>query len=112
MADDIHHIGYLDKFARLPSSTPRNRPHILDLTTLKEHDGNVVTDIMLQDAVVTTLHQISAETLTNFLDATSPFRIVFKCKGENMDDSLVIMRNDDQVIVSELTPRKEGHGLI
>jgi hypothetical protein len=83
--DDIHHIEYLDNFAGLPSATPRNHPHILDLTTFK--------------------------TLMNFLDATSPFRIVFKFKSNHIDDSLVVMRKDDQVVVSQLTSRGEHHGL-
>jgi hypothetical protein len=111
MADNIHHIGYLDNFARLPSAAPRNHAHILDLTTFKKHDGDVVTDIMLQDALVTMLHQISAQTLTNFLDATSPFRIIFKFKVHQIEDRLVVMRKDDQVLVSQLTSRVEYYGL-
>jgi hypothetical protein len=109
--DDIHHIEYLDNFAGPPSSKSRNHPHILDVTTFKEHDGYLVTDIMLQDAIVTMLYQISAQTLTNFLDATSPSRIVFKYKSAKIDDRLVVMRKDAQVIVSELTSRREDDGL-
>jgi hypothetical protein len=109
--DDTHHVGYLNIFARLSSTTPCNYAHILDLNTFEENDGEVVTDIILQDAIVTMLHQVSADTLTKFLDATTTFRIVLKVKSKHIDDSLIIMRKDSQVLVSEPTSLRRPLGL-
>jgi hypothetical protein len=98
--NEVYRIQYDDSFAELPSTAPRNHPHILDLSTYREHDGIVSTDIQLQDAIATVLHKISDTTLSDFLDFTKAFRIVFENKSEPRGNRVFIMRKDNEVLVS------------
>jgi hypothetical protein len=98
--NQVYHIQYDDSFAELPSTAPRNHPHILDLSTYRDNDGTVSTDIQLQDAIVTVLHKISDTTLSDFLNFTKAFRIVFENKSEPRGNRVFIMRKDNEVLVS------------
>ncbi|KAF1921127.1 hypothetical protein BDU57DRAFT_488548 [Ampelomyces quisqualis] len=88
-------ISYTDSYARLPSRGPSTHAHIIDVG---DYNANGVTGLLrLQDAAVTTLHNMSAEILETFLSPTiNTFKAVFGKK----DLQLVIWRKGLEVLVS------------
>jgi hypothetical protein len=96
----MHRIQFVDSVAELPSTAPPDNPHIIDLTTLKENDGDVITDIKLQDAIVTTLHQVSNATLDKFLNSKEAVRVEFAVKSTPDDNCIILMREGNKVLVS------------
>jgi hypothetical protein len=93
---DTSQISYTDDFETLPSSGPNSHAHIIDLgeyaTSMKE-DGA----LKLQDAVVTTLFNVSPATLKSFVSPTvNTFKAVFGKK----DVQMVIWRKGLEVFVS------------
>jgi hypothetical protein len=92
---------FVDTVVALPSTAPRNHAHLIDLTI----ETTVPRNIMLQDAVVTLLHQTTTMALEMFLTATKAFHAGYIPKSENTDDCLAIMRRGDKVLVS--CPRSE-----
>jgi len=93
---DSSTLSYTDDFETLPSSGPTSHAHILDLdeyAAFMKEDGA----LKLQDAVVTALFNISAETLKAFVSPTvNTFKVVFGKK----DVQLVIWRKGLEVFVS------------
>jgi hypothetical protein len=93
---DSSSLSYTDDFKTLPSSGPTSHAHILDLgeyaATMKEEGA-----LKLQDAVVTTLFNISPATLKAFVNPTvNTFKAVFGSKNVQ----LVIWRKGLEVFVS------------
>jgi hypothetical protein len=93
-------ISYTDDFETLPSSGPTSHAHILDLgeyaASMKEEGA-----LKLQDAIVTTLYNVSPETLKSFVSPTvNTFKAVFGKK----DTQLVIWRKGLEVFVSHPIP--------
>jgi hypothetical protein len=72
-------VSYTDSYASLLSNGPTNHAHIIDLgyySDLAKNDG--MLNCKLQDAAVTTLYNISPETLKTFLIPTiNTFKAVF-----------------------------------
>jgi hypothetical protein len=78
---DSSSLSYTDEFETLPSSGPTSHAHILDLgeyaATMKEEGA-----LKLQDAVVTTLFNISPNTLKTFVNPTvHTFKAIFGSKN-------------------------------
>jgi hypothetical protein len=96
----MHHIKFVNSVTELPSTAPPDHPHIIDLTTFKENDGDVITDIKLQDAIVTTLHQVSNATLDKFLNSKEAVRIEFAVISTPGYNCVVVMREGSKVLVS------------
>ncbi|KAI4619664.1 hypothetical protein J4E83_005519 [Alternaria metachromatica] len=92
---DSSTLSYTDDFETLPSSGPTSHAHILDLdeyAAFMKEDGA----LKLQDAVVTALFNISAETLKAFVSPTvNTFKVVFGKK----DVQLVIWRKGLEVFI-------------
>jgi hypothetical protein len=93
---DSSSLSYTDEFETLPSSGPTSHAHILDLdeyaATMKEEGA-----LKLQDAVVTTLFNISPNTLKTFVNPTvHTFKAIFGSKNVQ----LVIWRKGLEVFVS------------
>jgi hypothetical protein len=89
-------LSYTDDFETLPSSGPTSHAHIIDLeeyaTSMKEEGI-----LKLQDAIVTTLFNLSLTTLRSFVNPTvNAFKAVFGTK----DVQLVIWRKGLEVFVS------------
>lgn len=97
-------ISYTDSYASLPSNGPANHAHIIDLgnyVELAKDNLDGMLDCKLQDAAVTTLYNISPETLETFLSPTiNTFKAVFGKK----DIQLVIWRKGLEVLVSPHFP--------
>jgi hypothetical protein len=93
---DTSQISYIDDFETLPSNGPASHAHIIDLgeyaASMKE-DGA----LKLQDAVVTTLFNVSPATLKSFV---SPTVNTFKAVFDKKDVQLVIWRKGLEVLVS------------
>jgi hypothetical protein len=88
-------LSYTDDFETLPPSGPTSHAHIIDLgeyaTSMKE-EGT----LKLQDAIVTTLFNVSLATLRSFVNPTvNTFKAVFGTK----DVQLVIWRKGHEVFV-------------
>jgi hypothetical protein len=93
---DSSNCSYTDDFETLPSSGPTSHAHIIDLgeyaTSMKEEGA-----LQLQDAIVTTLFNVSQATLRSFVSPTvNNFKAVFGTK----DVQLVIWRKGLEVFVS------------
>ena len=89
-------LSYTDDFETLPSSGPTSHAHIIDLgeypTYMKEE-----RTLKLQDAIVTTLINVSLATLRSFVDPTiNAFKAAFSTK----DVQLIIWRKGLEVFVS------------
>ncbi|KNG49414.1 hypothetical protein DDE82_002584 [Stemphylium lycopersici] len=90
---DSSSLSYTDDFATLPSSGATSHAHILDLSERVSLKGDA---LKLQDAIVTTLFQLSPDTLKSFLGPTvNTFKAVFGKK----DVQLVIWRKGLEVFV-------------
>jgi hypothetical protein len=90
-------ISYTNDYKTLPASGQDSHAHIIDLN---EYEDIVKEDgmIKLQDAIVTTLYNVSPETLVSFLSPTiNTFKAVFGKK----DVQLVIWRKGLEVFVSD-----------
>lgn len=93
---DSSTLSYTDDFETLPSRGPSSHAHILDLA---EYAASMKEDatLKLQDAVVTTLYNISPATLKSFVNPTvNTFKAVFGKK----DFQLVVWRKGLEVFVS------------
>lgn len=90
------HVSYTNDYETLPSSGPATHAHIVDLG---DYIGRCKENgmIKLQDAIVTTLYNISADTLKSFL---SPTVHTFKAVFGKKDIQLVIWRKGLEVLVS------------
>ena len=93
---DSSTLSYTNDFETLPSSGPTSHAHIIDLreyaTSMKE-EGT----LKLQDAIATTLFNVSLATLRSFVNPTvNAFKAVFGTK----DVQLVIWRKGLEVFVS------------
>ncbi|KAF1947678.1 hypothetical protein EJ02DRAFT_439891 [Clathrospora elynae] len=92
---NISQISYTDDFESLPSSGSPSHAHIVDLgeykVCVKEKGG-----FKLQDAVVTTLFNVSPETLKSFV---SPTANTFKAVLGKRNTQLVIWRKGIEVFV-------------
>jgi hypothetical protein len=93
---DTSQVSYTDDFETLPSSGASTHAHIINLgeyaVSMKEEGA-----LKLQDAVVTTLFNVSPETLRSFVSPTvNTFKAVFGKK----DVQLVIWRKGLEVFVS------------
>jgi hypothetical protein len=93
---DTSSIFFKDDYATLPSTGHLSHAHIVDLeegVDLAKDDGM----FKLQDAVVTTLFNVSPDTLRSFLSPTvNAFKAIFGKK----DTQLVIWRKGLEVFVS------------
>jgi hypothetical protein len=93
---DTSQVSYTDDFETLPSSGPASHAHIIDISEYADcmkHEGA----LKLQDAVVTTLFNISPDTLKSFV---SPTVNTFKAVLGKKDVQLVIWRKGLEVFVS------------
>jgi hypothetical protein len=66
---DSSHLSYTNDYENLPSNGPRSHAHIVDLGEY----ADVVKDkdmVKLQDAIVTTLYNVSPDMLEYFLNPT------------------------------------------
>jgi hypothetical protein len=95
-SSDSSQVSYTDDFETMPSNGPASHAHIIDLgeyaTVVKEEGA-----LKLQDAVVTTLFNVSPATLKSFVRPTvNTFKAVFGKK----DVQLVIWRKGLEVFVS------------
>jgi hypothetical protein len=93
---DSSQMSYTDDYESLPSNGPGSHAHIVDLceyADLAKEFGMV----KLQDAVVTTLYNISPKTLKSFL---SPTVNTFKAVLGKKDVQLVVWRKGLEVFVS------------
>jgi hypothetical protein len=87
---------YTDDYESLPSNGPDSHAHIVDLIEYADLVKEVGT-VKLQDAVVTTLHNVSPTTLRAFLSPTvNTFRAILGKK----DVQLVVWRKGLEVFVS------------
>ncbi|RYO01359.1 hypothetical protein AA0120_g214 [Alternaria tenuissima] len=99
--DRTYPIQFTDSVAALPPTAPRNHAHMINLAIKK-----IPKNIMLQDAVVTLLHQMSSMALDMFLANTKAFHVGYIPKSNNSDDCLVIMRRGDKVLVGQYSKHK------
>jgi len=97
---EIHKIEFVDSCPVLPSTAPRNCPHIIDLGSHRITEGDFVTDIQIQDAVVTVLNAVSSDTLLDFLASTGTFRIEFEPKVEPRGARVIFVKKGNHVLVS------------
>lgn len=89
-------LSYTDDFETLPSSGPTSHAHIIDL---REYATSMKVEgiLKLQDAIATTLFNVSLATLRSFVNPTvNAFKAVFGTK----DVQLVIWRKGLEVFVS------------
>ncbi|KAH8732344.1 hypothetical protein GQ44DRAFT_602345 [Phaeosphaeriaceae sp. PMI808] len=86
---------FVDEYATLPASGPTDHAHIINLN---EYSYITKDDelVKLQDAIVTTLYNVSPGTLKSFL---SPTVNTFKCVFGKKDMQLVIWRKGLEVFV-------------
>ncbi|KAH7400759.1 hypothetical protein DE146DRAFT_717593 [Phaeosphaeria sp. MPI-PUGE-AT-0046c] len=92
---DSSQISYIDDYENLPSTGRAMHAHVVDLGEYKEH-GKEKAMLKLQDAIVTTLYNISPDVLKSFLSPTvNTFKAVFGKK----DVQLVIWRKGVEVLV-------------
>jgi hypothetical protein len=97
-----HRVQFANTYPALAASTSAKHPHIIDLASYTPPDGDQRTNMKLQDAVVTMLHQISTDVLANFSDAGKPtFKLIQKFKNPGNTDELVIAKKGSKVIVSQ-----------
>jgi hypothetical protein len=95
-----HTVQFTNDHAALPSTAPANHPHLIDLATYTPPEGDQRTNMKLQDAVVTMLHQISTIVLDDFLDPNKPsFKLIQSFKNKSETDKLVITKKDNKVMV-------------
>ncbi|KAF2133173.1 hypothetical protein P153DRAFT_412782 [Dothidotthia symphoricarpi CBS 119687] len=100
MAQTVN-VQYVNDFAALPSTAPPDHAHVVDIATFRPSDGNVKSNVKLQDAVVTMLYQISPDTLSKFLNSgTRSFRLVNQ-SAHNIAEKLVIIKKGNEVLASE-----------
>ncbi|CAN9085934.1 unnamed protein product [Alternaria alternata] len=95
-------LSYTDDFETLPSSGPTSHAHIIDLeeyaTSMKEEET-----LKLQDAIVTTLFNVSLAILRSFVNPTvNAFKAVFGTK----DVQLVIWRKGLEVFIGTFEHHK------
>ncbi|RYN68852.1 hypothetical protein AA0118_g1040 [Alternaria tenuissima] len=95
-------LSYTDDFETLPSSGPTSHAHIIDLeeyaTSMKEEET-----LKLQDAIVTTLFNVSLATLRSFVNPTvNAFKAVFGTK----DVPFVIWRKGLEVLIGTFEHHK------
>lgn len=96
---DSSQVSFVDEYESLPSNSPTRHAHVIDLggyADLVKDNGM----LQLQDAVATTLYNVSPETLKSFLSPTvNTIKAVFGKK----DVQLVIWRKGLEVFVSSCT---------
>jgi hypothetical protein len=100
---DSSQVSFINEYESLPSNGPRNHAHVIDLgeyADLVKDDGM----LRLQDAVATTLYNVSPETLKSFL---SPIVNTTKVIFGKKDVQLVIWRKGLEVFVSFCTDREK-----
>jgi hypothetical protein len=93
---DSSQLSYIDDYENLPSNGPRSHAHIVDLGEY----ADVVKDkdmVKLQDAIVTTLYNVSVDMLESFL---SPTVNTFKATFGKKDVQMIIWRKGLEVFVS------------
>jgi hypothetical protein len=103
-----HTVRFSDTVAALPSTGPADHAHIIDITSYTPPNGNENSNMQLQDAVVTMLHQIPLGTstaLTQFTDPAQPtFMLIQNWVDPRNTDKLVICKRGNNVIVSIDSP--------
>ncbi|KAF2133172.1 hypothetical protein P153DRAFT_331643 [Dothidotthia symphoricarpi CBS 119687] len=91
---DESQISFTNDYESLPSSGPPKHAHIIDLAGYDEC-AELGGTISLQDAIVTTLFNVSPETLCSFLSPTvHTFKAIFKGNKQ-----LVIWRKGLEVFI-------------
>lgn len=95
--DTSSSLSFTDAYEHLPANGPAEHAHIINLgeyasCTMEERM------IKLQDAVVTTLYNVSLDALRSFL---SPTVHTFKAVFGKRDMQLVVWRKGLEVLVSE-----------
>jgi hypothetical protein len=90
-----HNVKFLDTFSALPADGPGKTAHIVD------HGVAGPSTAHIQDAIVTMLYNISPDILTRFMDPTvTNFKLLQRYKDTNQTDKFVIMKRDNNVVVS------------
>ncbi|KAH7077743.1 hypothetical protein BKA63DRAFT_542089 [Paraphoma chrysanthemicola] len=92
---DSSQVSYTSDYENLPAAGPVAHAHIVDLGEYMQVAKEVGV-VKLQDAIVTTLFNVSPETLQTFLD---PMVHTFKAVFGKKDVQLVIWRKGGEVFV-------------
>ncbi|KAF1831370.1 hypothetical protein BDW02DRAFT_557089 [Decorospora gaudefroyi] len=98
ISSNTSQLSYTDDFETLPARGPTSHAHIIDVGAYAKEDGA----IKLQDAIVTTLFNVSPHTLKSFVNPTvHTFKAIFGKK----DIQLVIWRKGVEVFVTHPSPQ-------
>lgn len=94
---------FVDDYGRLPLSGHSTQAHVIDMEESARCSLTEEGSIQLQNAIATTLFNVSPETLKSFLSPTvNNFKAIFK--PNKSDKHLVIWRKGIEVFVSSTQP--------
>jgi hypothetical protein len=102
VADEYLQLIFSNVFKRLPANAPSEHAHIIDMKELtpKAYDHPWDYDIKLPDTIVTALHNISPNTLEEFLDAKIMSFQIVQSQKSSPNCKVVVWRQGNQVLVS------------
>ncbi|KAH7077744.1 hypothetical protein BKA63DRAFT_564313 [Paraphoma chrysanthemicola] len=101
-----HSVQFTNAVTTLSSTAPVDHAHIIDIASYTSSNGNQNTNMKLQDAIATMLHNIpvgDSTALTRFLDPAQNFRLIQSFIDPGNTDKLVIAKRGNKVIVGIVT---------